>query len=188
MKKLQISRGLFFLVFFIASNVLQFSRLYCYVERDTGGIFDKIARSNGAGPEIVRVVFEPRGDRPPEDSLVFDIRGMEQFTKLVVKNSYSRLVILKLYSSVSPDSIKETSMFQSVADEFKHQAIFAGLNAIQNMDIVKQIAMFCRLEKIDLPLFLFYKDGQLMMPFLAGFQPQDALSSYIQNRFFVSGE
>ncbi|MFH1253799.1 MAG: thioredoxin family protein [bacterium] len=189
---------------------LMFSYLLSYVEPDQGGLFTKIVRSGGAGQEKSQVAYEPREqiehqscdinknspdntdqlvaesvtDMTPE-SLVFNIQGMAQFTKLVVKNSYSKPVVLKIYSPMSQDSGKVAPVFQAVADEFKNQVIFAGLNVAQNMDIFMQISMFYKLKKVDLPLFLFYKDGQLLMPFLAGFQPQNYLSGYIQRKFFV---
>ncbi len=125
-------------------------------------------------------------DRLPE-SLVFNIQGIAQFTKLVVKNSYSKPVVLKIYSSKHQDSKKVAPVFQAVADEFKNQVIFAGLNIAENVEIFMQISMHYKLKKVDLPLFLFYKDGQLLTPFLAGFQPQSYLSDYIQQRFFSNG-
>ena len=122
------------------------------------------------------------------ESLVFNIQGMAQFTKLVVKNSYSKPVVLKVYSPISQDTCKLTPVFQAVADEFKNQVIFAGLDVSQNMDIFMQISMFYRLKQVELPLFLFYQNGQLLMPFLAGFQPQDYLSGHIQKRFFAADD
>lgn len=192
---------------------LMFSYLSCYVEPDQGGLFTKIVRPGGVGQEKSQVAYEPReqiehqelqqehqSEKSPDntaqlvaesltdsvpESLVFNIQGMAQFTKLVVKNSYSKPVVLKIYSPMSQDSGKVAPVFQAVADEFKNQVIFAGLNVAQNMDIFMQISMFYKLKKVDLPLFLFYKDGQLLMPFLAGFQPQNYLSGYIQRKFFV---
>ncbi len=188
---------------FIFLFFLMFSCLLCHVEPDQGGLFTKIVRSNAIGQDRQQVRYEPR--QPSEqiepqqnqqndvtqnlsasaaESLVFNIQGMVQFTKLVVKNSYSKPVVLKLYSPMSQDTGKVTPVFQAIADEFKNQVIFAGLDVSQNMDIFLQISMFYRLKKVDLPLFLFYKDGQLLMPFLAGFQPKEYLSSYIQKKFF----
>lgn len=140
--------------------------------------------TKNSSDNTAQIVAESVTDSVPE-SLVFNIQGMAQFTKLVVKNSYSKPVVLKIYSPMSQDSGKVAPVFQAVADEFKNQVIFAGLNVAQNMDIFMKISMFYKLKKVDLPLFLFYKDGQLLMPFLAGFQPQDYLSGYIQRKFFA---
>lgn len=179
---MKVSRFIFALSIFVF--FLIFSYLFCYVEPDQGGLFTKIIRSCTAGQEKSQVTYELR-EQGATESLVFNIQGMVQFTNLVVKNSYSKPVVLKIYSPMSQDTDKVTSVFQAVADEFKNQVIFAGLNVSQNMDIFMQISMFYKLKKVDLPLFLFYKDGQIWMPFLAGFQPQSYLSDCIQQRFFV---
>ncbi len=160
------------------------------LEHQSGDISKNLTDSpiqsvNALDSSSKEVVTDSLSDRLPE-SLVFNIQGMAQFTKLVVKNSYSKPVVLKIYSSMHQDSKRVAPVFQAVADEFKNQVIFAGLNVAQNMEIFMQISMFYKLKKVDLPLFLFYKDGQLLMPFLAGFQPQSYLSGYIQQRFFTN--
>ena len=179
---MKVSRFIFALSIFVF--FLMFSYLFCYVEPDQGGLFTKIVQSGLVGQEKSQVTYELR-EQGATESLVFNINGMVQFTKLVVKNSYSKPVVLKIYSPVSQDTSKVTPVFQAVADEFKNQVIFAGLNVSQNMDIFMQISMFYRLKQVELPLFLFYKDGQILMPFLAGFQPQNYLSGYIQRKFFA---
>lgn len=162
-----------------------FSNLVCYVEHDEGGLFYKFSEKNDVPKP--RAAYEVR-EGTCQDSCVFNIQDMEQFIRLVVKNSHFKPVVLKIYSSENPDSEKVLPVFQAVADKLKNSVIFAGLNAVQNKEICMQIALFCKLKKFDFPLFLFYKDGYPVMPFLVGYQPQDFLYGYIQKIFFSDSE
>ena len=163
-----------------------FFNLVCHIEYDEGGLFYKFSEKNGGTPKA-QVNYEIK-DGMMEDSSVFNIQAMEQFTRLVVQNSYFKPVVLKIYSPENSDSEKVCPVFQAVADKFKSNVLFAGLNATQNREIFMQIVLFCKLRKVDLPLFMFYKDGQPVMPFLAGYQPFDSLSGYIQKLFFTKLE
>jgi thioredoxin-like negative regulator of GroEL len=175
MKGLSLLMGIFLLC----------SDLACHIEHDEIGLFDKLSgRTHGELPRP-KAVFEARAETL-QDSGVFSIQDMEQFVRLVIKNSHFKPVVLKIYSSGDSDSEKVLSAFQSVADKFENSVIFAGLNSEQNRELFMRIVLFCGLKNVDLPLFMFYKDGQPVMPFLVGYQPQDFLYGYIQRLFFTN--
>lgn len=169
------SFNLLVFVFFVFLN------LACYIEHDESGLFYKFSEKNGGIPRL-QVEFELKSGTS-QDSLVFNIQNMEQFTRLVLKNSQFKPVVLKIYSPSNPDSEKVLTIFQAVAEKFKNSVVFAGLNVEQNKAMYMQISMFCRLKNVDLPLFMFYKNGQPIMPFLVGYQPESGLYGYIQRLF-----
>jgi len=166
---------IFFMIFY--------SDIFCHIERDEFGLFDKVIGPNSGNRAYT--LFENRPGRQ-EESLVFDIQNQEQFARLVIKNSFFKPVVLKIYSPLALDYDKGLPIFQNLADNFDGKVIFAGLDVSKNSDIFMQISMFYGLKKIQLPLFLFYQFGKVKMPFLAGFQPKNSLSSQIERFFFTS--
>jgi hypothetical protein len=173
-----------FLPFFLFLS--NFCLLRCNVPPSTDGIFQRFQRMQQGKDLDHKVhpsaVFEKKGDSA--DSKVFDIHGMEQFKRIIIKNSYYKPVVLKLYLPTHKDIAQINEVFQDVAQNFNNNVIFAGLNVVQNMKLYQRIHNFCNLKNVELPLFLFYEKGQLKMPFLAGGQHKDYFVEYIQKMFF----
>lgn len=156
------------------------------VPQSSDGIFQGLqSLSQGKGAELKRLpsaIFEQGDDNG--DTNVFDIHGLEQFERLIIKNSYYRPVVLKLYQPDIKDIAQINGVFQDVAQGFNNKIIFAGLNVSRNKQLYARINNFCNLKNVELPLFLFYEKGQLKMPFLSGSQHKDYLAEYIQKLFF----
>ncbi|KKQ32463.1 MAG: hypothetical protein US49_C0007G0005 [candidate division TM6 bacterium GW2011_GWF2_37_49] len=176
-----------FAVFILCvSFVSNFCSMCGNVPQSSDGIFHGLqSLQQGRGAEQKRLpsaIFEQRDDSG--DTNVFDIHGLEQFERLIVKNSYYRPVVLKLYLPNYKGIAQINEIFQDVAQGFNNKIIFAGLNISKNKQLYMRINNFCNLKNVELPLFLFYEKGQLRMPFLSGLQPKDYFVEYIQKLFF----
>lgn len=136
--------------------------------------------------QLPSAIFEKKSDAG--DSHVFDIHGQEQFERIVIKNSYFRPVVLKIYLPTHKDINQITNLFQDVAQCFNTNVIFAGLDVMKNAQLYMQIFTMCNLKNVELPLFLFYDKGQMRMPFLMGCQHKDYFVEYIKKMFFTQND
>ncbi len=125
------------------------------------------------------------------DSVVALVHGVQSFNRLVINQSHHLPVVVKFFSPQSPDSIKVKKNFQEVAEHFKHKVSFVAVDILENNDVFAQVTLIYRLGQIDLPLFLFYKDGQLHRPdheptpMIQGYFTQENLENFIQKKFSI---
>lgn len=118
------------------------------------------------------------------DSIVFDIRNDAQFQRLVLKNSTLKPVALKIYKSSDKNNTEadnHVKMFQDVAEVFSSNMIFAGLDLSRNKGNFYEML---NLKDEDLPLIIFFENGQPQTPFVPANQHKNYLINLIEGRFF----
>jgi thioredoxin-like negative regulator of GroEL len=140
--------------------------------------------------KVEQSVFEKRDNNT--DSPVILVHGADQFNKFVLLASHQQPVVVKLFSLQNPESLRIKPIFHKVADFFKKEVFFAALDVVENHEILNQIMLFYKLKSVDLPLFLFYKDGGLYAPahapaaMVQGYLNEENLKNFIKEKFFVS--
>jgi thiol-disulfide isomerase/thioredoxin len=112
--------------------------------------------------------------------------------------SLAKPVVVKVYSSVVADCIKSLELFQNAADVFKGQVVFVSMdifgnckNNAGNYQLIQNLMRCSNVSRIQLPTFLFFKDGSLHMPnhfpvaILQGINSGKQLIDFIQKKFFT---
>jgi len=157
------------------------------------GWFYKYVRYNAASEKKLKQanvvqLFEKKHDGTTDSTVVL-IHGTQIFNELVIAQSHQRPVVLKLFSPQSIDSLKVKSVYQDVAESLKNTASFVAMNILENHELFSQIMSLYQLNKVDLPLFLFYKDGQLYSPIheptpmVQGYLTKENLENFIKKKF-----
>ena len=124
---------------------------------------------------------------------VLKINGQKAFNQYVVRRSGSVPVVLKVCSDHNEDSKKEVHEFQAIAEKFDGRVSCVALDLFafhENYNIVSQLMMRENILKLELPLFMFFKDGALYrtdgapVAILQGFHTRDNLEQFITKKFF----
>jgi hypothetical protein len=132
------------------------------------------------------VSYESRENGNP--SKVVSIQGLPAFKQIVLLHSFTKPVIVKVHAIASVESQKVKPHFQDVADSLGQKVSCIAMNLLeggeQNKAIVAHLLSKCGVHRVDLPLFLFFKNGQLQLPVRQGFHNKENLTSLIQKEFF----
>ncbi len=130
--------------------------------------------------------FENRSNGSP--SRVMTVCGFPEFKRSVLMSSFNKPVVVKVHALASIESGKVISHFQGVADQFDSDVSCVAMNlveqGVQNRAIVANILSKCGINRVDLPLFLFFRNGQLQLPVRQGFHTMENLVGLIKKEFF----
>jgi thiol-disulfide isomerase/thioredoxin len=182
-------KKLFSLIIF-TTLLLLINNLSGHIRKQTS-LFNEFAQGQ-MDQKTPLVCFEKRINKL--DSQVFSISSAEQFSTIVLQNSFHKPVIFVLYASGDKGSQEIRPIILSLADMYDQKVLFALLNVTKNTNLFLQILMAHNLVKFDsplhaktafqLPLIIFYKNGDPLLPLLQGFQQQKYLSWVINQKFF----
>lgn len=132
------------------------------------------------------IAYEQRNSGEP--SKVVNICGLPAFKQMVLLASFNKPVVVKVYAVASVESGKVKPHFQDVADQLDQKVSCIAINlveqGVQNRAIVAHILAQCGINRVDLPLFLFFRNGRLQLPVRQGFHTKDNLIALIQKEFF----
>lgn len=148
----------------------------------------KSHQAGGVGQQDQKnvVSYESRDNGTP--SKVVSIHGLPAFKQIVLLHSFTKPVIVKVHAIASVESQKVKPHFQDVADSLGQKVACIAMNLLeggeQNKAIVAHLLSKCGVHRVDLPLFLFFKNGQLQLPVRQGFHNKENLSALIQKEFF----
>lgn len=144
---------------------------------------------NESGPASVH--FEQtKGDNAGN---VLQINGNKAYNEFVIQRSKSLPVVVKICSEHYKDSKKVASEFQAVAKTFEGRVTCVALDLFsfyENYHIVSNLMMQENILKLELPLFMFFKDGMLYRTvdqpaaILQGFYTHENLAQCINQKFF----
>lgn len=136
--------------------------------------------------QIAPTVYEQRSNGGP--SKVLNVCGLAAFKQAVLLSSFTKPVVVKVHAVASVESGKVKPHFQDVADLFDQKVACVSINLLEqgmeNRAIVAHLLAKCGVHRVDLPLFLFFRNGQLQLPVRQGFHTKDNLASLIQKEFF----
>lgn len=158
-----------------------------HVQKVQNGVFlgyQNLKRGQAANQKPQQhVFFEKKEGEDSLDSFVFDIRTQDQFNIFVVKNSMLKPVALKIYKSGVGDvsAGEEAKVFQEVADVFSSRVVFAGLDLSKNNG---RFSDALKIKDEDLPLIIFFENGQVKTPFVPANQHKNYLVKLIETKFF----
>ncbi|KKQ49317.1 MAG: hypothetical protein US69_C0007G0066 [candidate division TM6 bacterium GW2011_GWF2_38_10] len=134
--------------------------------------------------------YEPLvGSKDP--SKVFIIEAQRHFDKMVIAQSFQRPVVVKLYAPQSIDCIKVLPIFQEVAKALYPHIACAAIDIITHNQLFVQLMTLSRVDSVALPLFMFFKDGQLYAPLhdpvlmVQGYVTKDNLIDHIRRKFLL---
>lgn len=150
--------------------------------------------------EAQRTVINDRASVPIHSSVYYEQRdagglskvvtigGLHAFKQAVLMGSFARPVVLKVYAAQSKESGEVKPHFQDVADQFDQKVSCVAINLLdhgtENRAIVAHLLAKCGIHRVDLPLFLFFKNGQLQLPVRQGFHTKENLALLITQQFF----
>ncbi len=147
------------------------------------------------------IAYEKRADGL--QSNVRAINGISDFDQHVLKASWHRPVVIKVFSSASFSSDIQNmhQIFLGVADLFKENVIFVSVDTFartndefENEQIIEKIKKQAHLLSIKQPFLIFLKNGalytpeQLPAPVLQGLFTEDELVSFIKTKFSLGEE
>lgn len=155
---------------------------------------DNVIKNKGV-PEVTGSVAPcvPENRENGRESRVQLVNGKDAFQRHVLDQSQKKPTVVKFFSD-SADSIRVKNHFQETADVFGDKINFFAVDiaaknndAPENQDIVAQLMMLLGIVKVDLPLFFFFKNGNLCSPspMLQGFYTKENLEAFIKNKFFL---
>lgn len=129
-------------------------------------------------------------------SRVIRINGREEFEQAVLASSTKRPVVLLVLSSTINEEARMQEVCHDVADMFKNVS-FISMNLLdqrvgvsENSEIITHFMLAQNLTRLELPLVLFFKDGELYAPvhesavILQGFYSKEYLAGFIRSKFF----
>lgn len=160
-----------------------------HVQKDSSGVFlgyQNLKRGQGLNQKSKLCPSFEKKDSSEDnkvDSIVFDIKNSGQFKLFILKNSMYKPVALKIYKSdqVNTQEGELVKVFQDVAEVFSSGMVFAGLDLSKNNG---KFSDTLNLKDEDLPLIIFFKDGQPQVPFISANQHKNYLVKLIEARFF----
>lgn len=184
---------------FIVAITLLFSRgvlLKAYQPLEPDGLIGVLtAKAPSYAVRAGRVQLEKRNDG--SKSRVVNINGRDAFQQAVIVASVQRPVVVFAYSDIDDASAKMRDVCQSVADTFKNKVRFVSMDlrakqhdVLENYQIIGQIMTIQNINRLGLPLVLFFKDGDLYAPeqepaiMLQGFYSQEQLADFLDKKFF----
>ncbi len=163
------------------------------------GLFDQLLPKHR---KTIRAAFKKRTDNN-KDSHILVIHNIKQFKNIVLRNSFTKPVVLQCYyqdmnskktiGTPTPRIFHE--VLQEVADMFDKRVFFAQMNIGENHDDFLRILAFHNVindekvtqknTKLDLPLIMFYHNGQPIDPLFQGEQHKEYIANAIQTTFFA---
>ena len=155
---------------------------------------DNVIKNKGATSVTASVApCVPENRENGRTSRVQLVNGKDAFQYHVLDQSQKKPAVVKFFSD-SADSARVKDHFQETADVFGDKINFFAVDiaaqnngAPENQDIVAQLMMLLGITKVDLPLFFFFKNGNLCSPspMLQGFYTKENLEAFIKNKFFM---
>lgn len=140
-------------------------------------------------------VFEKRSDGLA--SHVISVCGSEEFDHFVIETSLYQPVVVMVHADVNPKKHTMSTIVQDLADTFKDQVLFVSMwlfaqqnNEPGNYQIIGSLLQNYNIANVEMPLILFFKDGQLYTPehepsiILQGVYTKENLEVFIKNKFF----
>jgi hypothetical protein len=141
------------------------------------------------------IVYEKRSDGTISNVLY--LNGRDAFLQYVLSSSYQKPVVVMVQSAVSLDSKKMKEVFHAVADEYKDAVVFVTIDLLarhdglnQNYEIISSIMNSQNVNRIELPVMLFFKNAQLYTPqhlptaILQGFYTKENLIKFVHDKYF----
>lgn len=145
------------------------------------------------------LVYEKRSDGTA--SKVLYINGRDAFLQYVLDMSWRKPVVVLVHSAVSLDSKKMKDVFNSSADEYKDAVVFVSIDLLavcndknENYEIVSHVMNSQNVNRIELPVILFFKDARLYTPqhlptaILQGFYTQENLVKFVHDKYFPQND
>ena len=173
-----------------------FAQLAAYQPDELGGLLETITGNQKPAylaKEPLPRVFEK--DAQGNNSCVLRIEGLEQFKQFVL--ACPKPVVVLVWAATSLDSQKMKPVFMQVAEQFKDSVLFASMDLLMeqnkelpNYQIVAQIMQSQNINKIDIPLTVFFNGGSLFTPsyyppaFLQGLNSPEGLAKNVKDKFF----
>ena len=171
-------------LFFLLAVVYSF--LHGYQARE--GLFNYFIDKKSDGLNGAYVVTYEKGQNGLPSSVIA-VNGLYAFNEVVLKGSLVKPVVIKIHSLKSTDSVKSLDLFQDVAQEFldaitcSEMDLFGTHNGQpENYQIILSIMAQFGVNKLQLPTYLFYKNGKQLaeMPVAYGFHTKNQLVSLIK--------
>lgn len=129
---------------------------------------------------------------------VLSISGPEHFERYVIEPSMIKPVVVMMQSDLDSDNKSMREVFWHVAESLGDKVIFVSMKifaqnegVLENYDILVELMKRYNITKLELPFFLFFKDGDLYAPthepsvVLQGVYTKENLESFIANKFFA---
>lgn len=142
------------------------------------------------------ISFEKRPDGSKTN--VLSISGPEHFEQYVIEPSLVKPVVVMMQSDLDSDNKSMKEVFQAIADTFADRVICVSMKifaqnegVLENYDILVGLMKRYNITKLELPFFLFFKDGDLYAPtqepsvMLQGVYTKENLEAFINNKFFA---
>jgi anaerobic glycerol-3-phosphate dehydrogenase len=178
----------------LLSIVVMFFTITAYQPQEHGLFYTHSGLIGSAYKQIGEIyVYEKRIDGT--NSNVLCVNGVTQFHDYVLKASLKNPIIVKVQDSLSVDAPKTTSLFQELADNL-NQLNFVSVDIIaecngqpENSQILANIMQEEHCSRLDLPIFLFFKDGKLYKTekiqtgILQGFYTKENLTHTLKSLF-----
>ena len=152
------------IIFLLVSSVFLISNVSSYVPAET--MF-----------KHTQISHEKRSDGSL--SKVLKINDTTQFVEKVVRNK--RPVIVKVINGKGNDVIAHT--YQDLAEDFKKDVNFVSINMKENSKLISSMMLKLGIQQARLPLFMFFKNGQLLLPLFSGFDGKEKFESLINEKF-----
>jgi len=171
--------------------------LFAFISKGEAGAVDQSQRHmhHHQDDQMATKIYEKKSNG--QKSNVMLINGLVQFNKQVIEASRFKPVVVKIHSIHSSDSQKIREPFQETAEKFKNMVSFVALDLFkqhadkqENYHLVGSLMASMKIYRIDLPVILFFRNGNLYSPLhasgamLQGFYNRDDLSAVIQEKFF----
>lgn len=147
--------------------------------------------------KIDPIVFDQRDDGSA--SLVVSVNGVKDFKRSVVVPSFQKPVVTMVYSGVVAQEAQMKKLFQDVAQRFGSDVAFVSLNMLakqgsssENYLIIANLMAQENIQRVTLPLFLCFRNGQLMIgqdkqtAFLQGTASFDDLVGFIEQKSAIN--
>ena len=114
-------------------------------------------------------------------SKVLKINGTSQFVEKVVRNR--KPVIVKIIHGEGSESI--TKVYQDLAEKFRKEINFISINMKRNSQLISSMMLKLGIQQAKLPIFMFFKNGQLLLPLFSGFNDKNKFSDIISKKFLA---
>lgn len=133
------------------------------------------------------VEYENRDDGTPSGVVI--VNGITAFNEVVLKGSVLKPVVVKIHSVKSTDSARSLPLFQEIAGECADKAVCVAMDLFathkeqpENYQVILHIMAKFGINRLQLPTYLFYKNGKLedAQPVVYGFQTKEQLASLLK--------
>ncbi|MFH1644515.1 MAG: hypothetical protein ABIA74_05060 [bacterium] len=114
-----------------------------------------------------------------ESNVVF-IKDLPQFAAQVVNNP--RPVIVKIISNKTLNS-EMKPVYQSLADQLSDVIFFGAINTDLSHQLKLMLQKILGFDEAQLPLIVFFKNGQMILPAFSGTATKENLFKLITTRF-----